>query len=71
MVAAKHAGAKKFVALAHGNIGLAQEKLQQYDDAIESYEKCLEFGDKLKNKRIVNNSYCNLGRAYEGKGGYI
>ena len=56
------------IALAHGNIGLAQEKLKDYDGAIESYQNCLKSGKDIKDTRIINNSYCNLGRAYEGKG---
>ena len=70
LVVAEQLGALQSISLAHGNIGLAQEKRQDYDDAIKSYEKCLEFGEKIKNTRIINNSYCNLGRAYEGRGGY-
>ena len=65
---AKQLDAGEPIALAHGNIGLAQEKLKDFDGAIESYQNCLKFGEDIKDKRIINNSYCNLGRAYEGKG---
>ena len=68
LVVAEQLDAGKPIALAHGNIGLAQEKLKDYDGAIESYQNCLKFGENIKNTRIINNSYCNLGRAYEGKG---
>ena len=68
---AKEIDAGEPLALAYGNIGLAQEKLKGYDGAIESYKKCLESGKKIKDKRIINNSYCNLGRAYEGKGEHL
>lgn len=70
LVVAKKLGAGEPIALAYGNIGLAQEKLKDFEGAFESYHKCLEFGEKIKDKRIINNSYCNLGRALEGKGGY-
>ena len=69
LLVAEELGAKDCIALSYGNIGLAQEQLQQFDEAISSFEKCLEHGKKIKDKRIINNSYCNLGRAYEGKGG--
>lgn len=65
---AKILGAAQPLALAYGNIGLAQEKLEDYTSAIESYQKCLEIGKQMPNDRIINNSYCNLGRAHEGKG---
>ncbi len=70
LVIAEQLGAGEPIALSYGNIGLAQEKLRHYDSAIKSYEKCLENGKKIKDNRIINNSYCNLGRAYEGRGGY-
>ena len=65
---AKQLDAGEPIALAHGNIGLAQEKLKDYDGAVESYQNCLKSGEDIKDTRIINNSYCNLGRAYEGKG---
>lgn len=65
---AESLGAVEPLALSHGNIGLAQEKMKNYSGAIESYKKCLEYGQKMGDNRIINNSYCNLGRAYEGKG---
>ena len=68
---AKQLDAGEPIALAHGNIGLAQEKLKDYDGAIESYQNCLKSGEDIKDTRIINNSYCNLGRAYEGKGQYL
>ncbi|XP_028411522.1 tetratricopeptide repeat protein 28-like [Dendronephthya gigantea] len=68
LVVAEDIGAGEPIALAHGNIGLAQEKLQDFEGAVKSYYKCLEFGEKIKDMRIINNSYCNLGRALEGKG---
>ena len=69
LVIAKELDAVEPIALAYGNIGLAQEKLGDFNDAIESFDKCLEVGEKINDNRIKNNSYCNLGRAYEGKGG--
>ena len=68
---AKEIDAGKLLALAYGNIGLAQEKLKDYDNAIESYKKCLKSGDDIGDTRIINNSYCNFGRAYEGKGEHL
>ena len=68
LAVAEQLGAGKTIALAHGNIGLAQEKLKDYDGAITSFEKCLEIGENIKDTRIINNTYCSLGRAYEGKG---
>lgn len=68
LVVAEQLGAGKPIALAHGNIGLAQEKLKDYDGAIISFEKCLEIAEGIKDTRIINNTYCSLGRAYEGKG---
>ena len=68
LMVAEQLDAGEPIALAYGNIGLAQEKLHEYDDAIKSYENCLKFGEKIKDTRIINNSYCNLGRAYEGRG---
>ena len=68
---AKEIDAGESLALSYGNVGLAQEKLKDYDGAIESYENCLKSGEDIKDTRIINNSYCNLGRAYEGKGEHL
>ena len=68
---AKEIDAGKLLALAYGNVGLAQEKLKDYDGAIESYENCLKSGEDIGDTRIINNSYCNFGRAYEGKGEHL
>jgi tetratricopeptide (TPR) repeat protein len=71
LVVAEQLGAKQPIALAHGNTGLAQEKLRDYDGAIKSFERSLENGKKINDTRIIYNGYCSLGRAYEGRGGYI
>ncbi|XP_028418090.1 tetratricopeptide repeat protein 28-like [Dendronephthya gigantea] len=68
LAVAEESGVKKHIALAHGNIGLAQLKLQDFDDALESFEKSLKLGEEINDNRIINNNYCNLGKAYEGKG---
>ena len=68
LMIAEKMGEPRLIALAHGNIGLAHEKLQDYESAIKSFEKCLESGITSDDKRVINNGYCNLGRAYEGKG---
>ena len=70
LAVAEKAGVKRHVALAHGNIGLAQEKLGDLDGAVKSFYKSLELGEEIRDKRIINNDYCNLGRTYERKGAY-
>ena len=71
LVVAKQLGAGEPIALAHGSIGLAQEKLRDYDGAIRSFKIFLENGEKISDTRIINNAHCSLGRAYEGRGGYM
>ena len=65
---AKTIGDKSSIACSYGNIGLAQESMRKFADAIEPYQKCLDLGKEAGNDRVINNSYCNLGRAYEGLG---
>ena len=61
-------GDKSWIACSYGNIGLAEESMGEFADAIEPYQKCLDLGDEAGDDRVINNSYCNLGRAYEGLG---
>ena len=68
LVVAEQLGAKEPIAISHGNIGLAQEKLKDYDGAITSFEKSLHIAEDIKYTRIINNIHCSLGKAYEGKG---
>lgn len=65
---AKLLNASEPMALGHGNIGLALEKLKDYSGAIDNFQNCLKYGKKLKSGRIINQSYCTLGRVYEAKG---
>ena len=57
-----------YIACCYGNIGLALEYMGMYDEAIEQYNKCLQFGKEAKDCRVINNGLCNLGRAYQGLG---
>ena len=65
---AQTTGVKSWVACCYGNIGLAEESMGEFADAIEPYQKCLNLGKESSDDRVINNSYCNLGRAYEGLG---
>jgi tetratricopeptide (TPR) repeat protein len=71
LVVAEQLDARQPIALAHGNIGLVQEKLRDYDGAIKSFERSLENGKKINDTRIIYNIYCSLGRVYGEKGGYM
>jgi len=61
----------KYLASAYNNLGLVSWELENYDEAIEYYEKTIEFRTKSKKRGILNvGSYNNIGLVYMDKKEY-